>query len=225
MVDFLEWALPEVMFELGKAAAAADAAAEGKRAAAARQGLQFAPCKVQMQLAGHRSNLPRSNSRKSSGSSSSSSPMLTGELQLGSTAGYSKLLAGRSVVAVAYPPTPADAVAAAAAISAAAAAAATGVSSHLLLSCCSPVAMPAEAALKEHGIAGWGCLCVWDLKAQQQQQQQQQITAAGGGLVQLLVSEGRPSCCCWGTSGGSSLVFAGKPSYCECKHCTANVSI
>jgi hypothetical protein len=206
MVDFLAWALPEVMYELGKAAAAADAAAEGKRAAAARQGLQFAPCKVQMQPAGNRINLPRSNSHNSS---SSSSLMLTGELQLGGTAGCGKLLAGRSVVAVAYPPTPAYAVAAAAAISAAAAAAAAGVSAHLLLSCCSPVAMSAEAALKEHGIAGWGCLCIWDLKAQQQQQQQQ-VTAASGGLVQLLVSEGQPSCCCWGTGAGSSLVFAGK---------------
>jgi hypothetical protein len=200
-----------MMFELGKAAAAADAAAEGRRAAAARQGLQFAPCKVQLHPAGIGSkgpNVLRNNSR----SSSSGSPMFKGELQLGHATSYSKLLAGRSVVAVAYPPTPADAAAAAAAISAAAVAAVVGVSAHLLLSCCSPVAMSAEAALKEHGVAGWGCLCIWDLKVQQHHQQQQQVAAANGGLVQLLVSEGRPSCCCWGTGAGSCLVFAGGPS-------------
>jgi hypothetical protein len=212
IVDFLDWALPEVMFELGKAAAAADAVAEGRRAAAARQGLQFAPARVQLHPAREqqRSTAPglsHNNSRSRSGSSGSS-VTLAGELQLGST---SKLLAGRSVVAVACPPTPADAGAAAAAIGAAAAAAAA-VSGHLLLSCCSPVAMSAESALKEHGIAGLGCLCVWDLKAQQQQQQQQQqlvAASSGGGLVQLLVNEGRPSCCCWGSGAGSCLVFAG----------------
>ncbi|KAF8064512.1 hypothetical protein HT031_003312 [Scenedesmus sp. PABB004] len=171
LAAFLGWAVPEALAELGRRAPGA--------AAAAAAGPAFAPC-------ARRAASPRGGGTR---------PLLAGELPLAAPGG---LLAGRAVLALACPPTPAAAAAAAAAVGAATGAA---VSSDLLLACCSAVAMPPEAAIREHGLPGMACLAVWDLAA---------AAAPGGGLLQLLVCEGAPACCCWGAGApGGWLVFAG----------------
>lgn len=187
LAEFLEWAVPQVLFELQRADA--EAAAKNSLASAAA-GPAFGA--VQTAL---------------NSSSAGSSALLAGELQLAG----SSLLAGRPVVGVSGPPTPQAAVTAAAAVSAAVVSA---VSNHLLLSCYGPVPV---AAASEHGLAGLGCLCVWDLLllAGSSGGQGKGADAADGGssvlggVVQLLVSEGRPTCCCWGAREAATLVFAG----------------
>lgn len=181
--DFIDWAVPELVFELGKAAAVAAAVAEeGSKVASTQQGLPFRPSNVSETVAARGSSAAGFQKR-----------LMSGHINLQCI----DLLIGRAVLSVVCPPTPAAAVAAAAAISTGVAAV---VSSHLLLSCCSPAVMTAEAALKEHGLPGLGCLCVWDLMQQQ----------AAAAPVQLLVCEGQPTCCCWGTGAASHLVFAGQ---------------
>lgn len=204
LVEFLEWAEPQTLFELSRAEA--EAAAECTLAAATA-GPSFTT--VQTATACSSSSI-----MGSTGVHSSSRTLLSGELQLP----CSGLLAGRPVVGLAGPATNQAAADAASAISAAAdAGSSAAVSNHLLLACYGPVAMPAKAAAAEHGLSGLGCLCVWDLlQASSSSRAAQHAAAAVGGgsgvpfgVMQLLVSEGRPTCCCWGAGEASSLVFAG----------------
>jgi hypothetical protein len=191
LAEFIEWAVPQVLFELQRAEA--EAAANSSLASAAA-GPAFGA--VQTAL--------------NSSSGASMPALLAGELQL---AVGSSLLAGRPVVGLSGPPTLQAAATAAAAVSAAVG---STVSNHLLLSCYGPVPL---AAVSEHGLAGLGCLCVWDLlllaagSSAGQGQGAGAVEAAGGsvphGVVQLLVSEGRPTCCCWGAGEAATLVFAG----------------
>jgi len=188
LAEFLDWAVPQVLFELQRAEATA--AAEG-RLLSATAGLCYSVLQTAIQAS-------------SSGGSGHRS-LLSGELQLKG----SGLLAGRPVIWLAAPPTQAAAAGAAAAITAAA------VSGHLLLVCYGPVAMAPEAAIREHGLAGLGCICVWDLlQAGSSKPTQAPVGSSSSqlpdGVVQLLVSEGRPTCCCWGAGEASCLVFAGK---------------
>jgi hypothetical protein len=206
LVEFLEWAVPQVLYELSRAEAEA---AVQCSLAAATAGPRFAAVQTAAAC--------RSNSMVT-GLHSSGRTLLSGELQLS----YGALLAGRPVVGLSGPPTDQAAAEAASAISAAAAASSSAaVSSHLLLACYGPVAMPAEAAAAEHGLPGLGCLCVWDLlqaSSSSRSAQHAAAAAAAGdsgvpfGVVQLLVSEGRPTCCCWGAGEAACLVFAGEPA-------------
>lgn len=212
--EFLDWAVPQVLFELGRADA--EAAAESSQASAAA-GPAFAAVRTALQAS--------SSSGRSGTASSSMQALLLGELQLSSrTAG--DLLSGRPVVGLAGPPTPQSAAAAAAVISAVAGIPGAVANSHLLLACYGPVAMPEAAVAGElqHGLAGLGCLCVWDLLAASTQLPAAATAAAPAavvaglqgdvsvphGVLQLLVSEGKPTCCCWGSGEAATLVLAGR---------------
>lgn len=231
--SFLDWAVPQVLFELNQTAAAV---ASRNNKAAAAGGLRF-PAAATQAGGGAGTTLARDSSSGSSGRT-----LFAGELQLQ----WPGVLSGRCVVGLSAPATAAAAATAATAISSAVAAglgSSTSTSSHLLLTCCSPVAMPAAAALKAHGLAGLGCLCVWDLQEAVRaavhgtpaagssgggSSSATGSAASGGssnsssggsssgrgpaGLLQLLVSEGRPMCCCWGAGEASCIVFAGTPS-------------
>lgn len=198
LAEFLEWAVPQVLFELQRAKA--EAAAKSSLASAAA-GPAFGAVQTAV-----------------NSSSAGSSALLAGELQLAG----SSLLAGRPVVGVSGPPTPQAAATATAAVSAAVVGT---VSNHLLLSCYGPVPV---AAASEHGLAGLGCLCVWDLLllAGSSGGQGKGGSASGGssvphGVVQLLVSEGQPTCCCWGAGEAATLVFAGAHDGSALCHCWA----
>lgn len=210
--EFLGWAVPQVLFELQRAEA--EAAAENRLVcAAAGPSFSTVQSTQPLPLKTHLNN----NSSSSSSSLGREGTLLAGELQLSAV---DNMLQGRSVVGLAGPPT-AQAAAAAAAVIAAGAGTAP-VSSHLLLVCYAPVTMPAAAAASEHGVAGLGCLCVWDLlqassgdspQAQQRAAERGSSSSSAGatppGVVQLLVSEGRPTSCCWGPGEAACLVFAG----------------
>jgi hypothetical protein len=208
--EFLEWAVPQVLFELGRVDA--EAAAESSQASAAA-GPAFAAVRTAVQCSSS------SSSGRSGTASSITQSLLSGELQLSSRS-PGDLLSGRPVVGLAGPPTPQAAAAAAAAISAAAGLAAAANSSYLLLACYGPAAMAAAAAAElQHGLAGLGCLCVWDLLAASTQSPAAAAAVVAGvqgdvsvrhGVLQLLVSEGKPTCCCWGSGeAAATLIFAG----------------
>jgi hypothetical protein len=194
---FVDYAVPQVLFELGRADA--EAAAESSLVSAAA-GPSFAAVQTAVETPG------------SSYSTEQSQALLAGELQLLG----SSLLAGRPLIDITGPPTPQSAAAAAAAIATATsvAGAIAAVSSHLLLACYGPVGMSAAAAVSEHGLAGLGCLCVWDLQAASRRVQVSAAASEGSslphGVLQVLVSEGKPTCCCWGAGEAAALVFAGK---------------
>lgn len=199
--EFLDWAVPQVLFELQRAEATA--AAEG-RLLSATAGLCYGVLQTALQA----------SSSSSSGGSGCRS-LLSGELQLAG----SGLLAGRPVIGLAGPPT-----------QAAAAGAAAAVSSHLLLVCYGPVAMTPAAAIREHGMAGLGCICVWDVQqAGSSKPTPAPVTSSSSshlpdGVLQLLVSEGRPTCCCWGAGEASCLVFAGRSTPANhVENCTGTV--
>lgn len=187
--EFVQWAAPRVLTEIARTAAACN----GTIAAGA--GLMFGP----IATASATGACAMAGVQQQSGQA-----VLAGELQLR----HDSLLAGRLVVALCAPATPADAAAAAAAVHAAGG---STPSSHLLATCCGPVRMSAEAALKAHGLPGMGCLCVWDLAAAGSN-----VAIAGAsprstprGLLQLLTCEGQPTCCCWGVGAAACLLFAG----------------
>lgn len=204
-----------MLFELGRADA--EAASESSQASAAA-GPAFAAMRTAAQ-----SSSSSSSSGRSGTASSSMQALLSGELQLSSKS-PGDLLAGRPVVGLTGPPTAQAAAAAAAAISAAAGLAAAANSSHLLLACYGPASMPAAAAAAaaelQHGLAGLGCLCVWDLLTASTQSPAaaaaavvvgvQEDVSVPHGVLQLLVSEGKPTCCCWGSGeAAATLIFAG----------------
>lgn len=208
--EFMEWAIPQVLFELQRAEA--EAAAESTLISAAA-GPSFAAVQTAVHAADSSSN---------SSTAAGLQKLLAGELKLPCEG----LLSGRPVVGIAGPPTPQAATTAAAAVTAAVPTAAAGggggVSSHLLLACYGPVG---NTPVSDHGLAGLGCLCVWDLlllsssKAQGHKPAVAAAAAGAGdaagasivprGVLQLLVSEGRPTCCCWGAGEAATLVFAG----------------
>jgi hypothetical protein len=198
--EFVDWAVPQVLFELGRADA--EAAAESTLVSAAA-GPSFAAIQTATQTPGSSSSSSRAVQLQA---------LLAGELQLLG----SSLLAGRPLIGITSSPTPQGAAAAAAAIAAATsvAGANAAVSSHLLLACYGPVPMSAAAAVSEHGLAGLGCLCVWDLQAASSRVKVSEAAEEGRslpqGVLQLLVSEGKPTCCCWGAGQAAALVFAGR---------------
>jgi hypothetical protein len=204
LAAFMDWAAPQMFWELHRSAMATAAAAANRAAVAGSGGTSKSSSKDVLRF------LPCQQGRGSSckqgafGVAANSAPLVAGECQL-----CGSLLAGRRALAIAAPPCPS-----AAAVAAAALACATNrhISAHLLAVCYSE-GKTVQAAPPGLLPTNRGCIAIWDVAAtveyQRAQQQQQHDINQSCAPVLLLACDNLPICCCWGVGAAAALLFAG----------------